>query len=131
MKKKTSPVLLWGKRLLIYILGVYLMAIAAVLSARSSLGVGPVNSLGKVLFQVGRAAGAPAWVNLGNCTTAVFCLYLFAEYLLLLREFKLTMSLQPFRAETNLADHQAGFSESSVFHLHLLIPPINTYHWLF
>ncbi len=94
MKKTTSPVLLWGKRLLIYVLGVYLMAIAAVLSARSSLGVGPVNSLGNVLYQVGRAAGAPACVNLGNCSTAVFCLYLFAEYLLLLREFKLTMLLQ-------------------------------------
>lgn len=94
MKSKTNPFLLWGKRLLIYILGVFLMAIAAVLSARSSLGVGPVNSLGNVLYQVGRSAGAPAYVNLGNCTTAVFCLYLLAEYLLLLREFRPAMLLQ-------------------------------------
>ncbi len=94
MRTSINPLLLWGKRLLIYILGVFLMAIAAVLSARSSLGVGPVNSLGNVLYQVGRAAGAPAYINLGNCTTAVFCLYMFTEYILLLREFRPAMLLQ-------------------------------------
>ncbi len=94
MKIKTNPFLLWGKRILIYVLGLYLMAIGVVFSARSALGVSPVSSLGNVLYQIGRSAGAPGFVNLGNCTTAVFCLYLLAEFLLLLRDFKPVMLLQ-------------------------------------
>ncbi len=94
MRIKTNPLLLWGKRLLIYVLGLYLMAIGVVFSARSSLGVSPVSSLGNVLYQIGRSAGAPDYVNLGNCTTAVFCVYLLAEFLLLMRDFKLVMLLQ-------------------------------------
>ena len=32
--------------------------------------------------------------------------------------FRSVMALQPLRAEADLADHQAGFSESSVLHRH-------------
>ena len=94
MKIKTNPYLLWGKRILIYVLGLYLTAMGVVFSARSALGVSPVSSLGNVLFQIGRDAGAPAVVNLGNCTTAVFCLYLLVELLILRRDFKAEMLLQ-------------------------------------
>lgn len=94
MNTSTSPFLLWVKRLLIYILGLFLMAAGVVFSARSSLGVSPVSSLGNVLYQIGQSAGAPAFVNLGNCTTAVFCLYLLAELLLLGKNFKPAMLLQ-------------------------------------
>lgn len=94
MKTNTNPVILWGKRLLIYVLGLYIMAIGVVFSARSSLGVSPVSSLGNVIYQIARSAGAPGFVNLGNCTTAVFCLYLLAEFLILRRDFKLPMLLQ-------------------------------------
>ena len=94
MKTKTDPKLMWAKRLLIYVLGLYLMAVGVVFSSRSALGVSPVSSLGNVLFQIGSSAGAPSYVNLGNCTTAVFCLYLLAEFLVLRRDFKLSMLLQ-------------------------------------
>ena len=94
MNTSTSPLLLWIKRLLIYILGLFLMAAGVVFSARSSLGVSPVSSLGNVLYQIGQSAGAPAFVNLGNCTTAVFCVYLLAELLLLGKNFKPAMLLQ-------------------------------------
>ena len=94
MKTKTNPLLLWGKRLLIYVLGMYLMAIGVVCSSRSALGVTPVSSLGNVLYQIGVSAGAPSFVNLGNCTTAVFCLYLVVEFLILRRDFKPVMLLQ-------------------------------------
>ncbi len=94
MRIKSNPLLLWGKRLLIYVLGMYLMAIGVVFSSRSALGVSPVSSLGNVLYQIGRYAGAPDFVNLGNCTTGVFCLYLLAEFLILRREFKPVMLLQ-------------------------------------
>ena len=94
MKTKTNPLLLWGKRLLIYVLGMYLMAIGVVCSSRSALGVTPVSSLGNVLYRIGVSAGAPSFVNLGNCTTAVFCLYLVVEFLILRRDFKPAMLLQ-------------------------------------
>ena len=94
MKIRTNPYLLWGKRIFIYILGLYLTAMGVVFSARSALGVSPVSSLGNVLYQIGLAAGAPAFVNLGNCTTAVFCVYLLAELLVLRRDFKAEMLLQ-------------------------------------
>ena len=94
MKIKTNPTLLWAKRLFIYVLGLYLVAMGVVFSARSALGVSPVSSLGNVLYQIGRSAGAPAVVNLGNCTTAVFCFYLLIELLILRRDFKAEMLLQ-------------------------------------
>ena len=94
MKNKTNPALLWGKRLLIYVLGMYLMAVGVVFSSRSDLGVSPVSSLGNVLYRIGSSAGAPEYVNLGNCTTGVFCLYLLAEFLVLRRDFKPAMLLQ-------------------------------------
>ena len=94
MNIKTNPYLLWGKRIVVYVLGLYLVAVGVVFSARSALGVSPVSSLGNVLYQVALAAGAPAVFNLGNCTTAVFCIYLLVEFLVLLKDFKLEMLMQ-------------------------------------
>lgn len=95
MKKiNKSFLLLWGKRFAVYFVGLYCMAIGVVLSARSSLGVSPVGSLANVLYQIGLAGDAPAWVNLGNCTTGVYCLYILAELLILRRDFKPQMLLQ-------------------------------------
>ncbi|MBR5708791.1 MAG: cytidylate kinase family protein [Oscillospiraceae bacterium] len=84
----------WAKRLLIYLLGLYLMAIGVVFSAASGLGVSPVGSLANVLFRIGEAAGAPDFINLGNCTTAVYVLYILAELVILRRDFKARMLLQ-------------------------------------
>ena len=106
MESKKDSLLLWGKRLLIYVLGLFLMAAGVVFSARSSLGVSPVSSLGNVIYQIGRDAGAPAYVNLGNCTTAVFCVYLLIELIILGRNFKPAMLLQiavsPGKTRTDL-----------------------------
>ena len=41
MKTKTTPLLLWGKRLLVYVLGLFIMAVGVVCSSRSALGVPP------------------------------------------------------------------------------------------
>jgi uncharacterized membrane protein YczE len=87
-------ILLWAKRLLIYLVGLYCMAIGVVFSAKSSLGVSPVGSLANVLYQIGLREGLPAYVNLGNCTTAVYCLYILTELLILRREFQPKMLLQ-------------------------------------
>ena len=96
MKEKLNGALLlrWGKRLLVYILGLYLMAMGVVFSAKSSLGVSPVGSLANVIYQIGLAKNAPSYVNLGNCTIAVYCLYILTEFLLLRKDFKPEMLLQ-------------------------------------
>ena len=84
----------WAKRLLCYLGGMYLIALGVVISARSSLGVSPVGSLANVLYQIALDRNAPSYVNLGNLTTLTYCLYILAEFLLLRRDFKLTMLLQ-------------------------------------
>ena len=94
MKTRKRPLLLWSKRLLIYVLGLFLMAMGVVFSSRSSLGVSPVSSLGNVLYQIALDKGAPSFFNLGNCTTMVFCFYLIVEALLLIRDFDPSIPLQ-------------------------------------
>ncbi len=87
-------IFLWSKRLLMYLVGLYLMAVGVVFSAKSNLGVSPVGSLANVLYQIGLAANAPDIVNLGNCTTAVYCLYILTEFIILRKDFKPAMLLQ-------------------------------------
>ena len=95
MKKlDTKFITLWARRLLVYLVGLYCMAIGVVFSATSNLGVSPVGSLANVLYQIGLAVGAPSYVNLGNCTIAVYCLYILTELIILRRDFKPTMLLQ-------------------------------------
>lgn len=96
MKPKIDGAFLlrWGKRLLVYCVGLYMMALGVVFSAKSSLGVSPVGSLANVLYQIGLAQNAPSYVNLGNCTVAVYCLYILTEFLLLRKDFKPEMLLQ-------------------------------------
>ncbi len=95
MKKPgEGRVSLWARRLLIYLAGLFLMALGVVFSARSGLGVSPVGSLANVLYQIGLRFSAPGWVNLGNCTIAVYCLYILAEAVILGKDFKAGMLLQ-------------------------------------
>ena len=93
-KPDKAFVWLWAKRLLVYLIGLYCMAIGVVFSARSALGVSPVGSLANVLYQIALDRGLPDFVNLGNCTIAVYCLYILVEFLILRRAFKLRMLLQ-------------------------------------
>ncbi len=54
-------VLLWSKRLLIYFLGLFIMAVGVVFSVKSALGVSPVTCLANVVSQI-------TSINLGVCT---------------------------------------------------------------
>ena len=92
-EKKPEFFLLWSKRLFVYLIGLFCMAVGVVFSARSSLGVSPVGSLANVLFQISKDRGLTA-VTLGYCTIATYCLYIFVEFLILRREFKPQMLLQ-------------------------------------
>lgn len=69
------------KRILVYILGLFVMSIGVCLSINSGLGVSPVNSLPYVLHSVFQ-------IPLGICITAVFSLFIFLQFLLLRRAFK-------------------------------------------
>lgn len=86
-------VLRWAKRLLVYFIGLFCMAVGVVFSAHSALGVSPVGSLANVLYQIALDRGL-AFVTLGNATTGVYCLYILTEFLILRRDFKANMLLQ-------------------------------------
>jgi uncharacterized membrane protein YczE/cytidylate kinase len=92
--KKTLNAGLWARRVLVYLAGLFCMAMGVVFSARSGLGVSPVGSLANVLYLIARDLSLPEFVNLGNCTTGVYCLYILAELLILRRDFKPRMLLQ-------------------------------------
>ena len=85
---------LWIKRFCIYLAGLYLMATGVVFSVRSGLGVSPVGSIANVLYQIGRSSGAPDFINLGNCTTAIYFVYILVELIILRKDFKPSMLLQ-------------------------------------
>lgn len=114
MKKLDQKTALrWCKRLLIYFVGLFCMAMGVIFSARSSLGVSPVGSLANVLYQIALSRGITA-VTLGNATTGVYCLYIFTEFLILRRDFKPKMLLQLvasvlFGWLVNLATSLLGF----------------------
>lgn len=84
----------WTKRLLVYCLGLFIMAVGVVFSVKSALGVSPVTCLANVLYQIMLDIGGDFSVGLGACTTASYCLYILIELVILRRDFKLQMLLQ-------------------------------------
>lgn len=78
--KKSEPIQ-WVFRVLIYILGLFLMAIGVAVSVNANLGISPVNSLPYVISQISGFA-------LSSCVIGVFSVYILAQIVLLRREFK-------------------------------------------
>lgn len=93
-KIEKHTLLLWGKRLLVYFCGLFCIAMGIAFSAKSGLGVSPVGSPANVLYQIALDRGWPAWVNLGNCTIAVYCLYILSQVVMLGRRFEPVQLLQ-------------------------------------
>ena len=94
MKNKTTGLLLWSKRLLVYFTGLFIMAAGVVFSVKSALGVSPVTCLANVTYQIfGVSKGIP-FLSLGVCTTLTYCLYILAEAVILRKDFKPHMLLQ-------------------------------------
>ena len=77
----------WLKRFLIYLCGLFIMAVGVTVSVRSALGVSPVTCLANVTHQISK-------IPLGTCTTATYCFYILIELLILRRDFKPAMLLQ-------------------------------------
>lgn len=84
--RKSTPIQ-WVFRVLIYILGLLLMAFGVAIAANSDLGISPVNSLPYVVSAI--ASRDP-----GTCVTVVFCFYILLQIILLRKEFKIINLLQ-------------------------------------
>lgn len=84
--RKSTPIQ-WLIRVLIYVMGLFLMAFGVAIAANSNLGISPVNSLPYVVSAV---------VNRdpGTCVTLVFCAYILLQIIILRREFKWINLLQ-------------------------------------
>ena len=86
---------LWIRRLLVYVCGLFCIALGVAFSAKSGLGVPPVGSPANVLYQIGRDMGlAEKPFNLGNWTIAVYCVYILAQVVILGKRFRPVQLLQ-------------------------------------
>ena len=94
MRVTKNMILLWAKRLLVYFLGLFIMAVGVVFSVKSALGVSPVTCLANVTYQIFGVDRGISALSLGVCTTLTYCLYILVEVLILRREFKAHMLLQ-------------------------------------
>lgn len=72
----------WITRILIYILGLFFLALGVAISVNANLGISPVNSLPYVVSQI-------SGVALSTCVIIVFSCYILAQILILRKEFKL------------------------------------------
>ncbi len=78
---------IWIRRILVYVAGMFILALGVSFSIKSSLGVSPMNSLPYVISQV-------IGVDMGIITTLVFSSYVVIQIALLRRDFKLKNLLQ-------------------------------------
>ena len=84
--KKSTPIQ-FVIRILVYCLGLLLLAFGVAVSVNSDLGVSPVNSLPYVISKIIN-------VQLGTCVTAVFCSYIALQVLILRKDFQIINLLQ-------------------------------------
>ncbi len=86
-KTKNTDGMLYLRRLLFYVFGLFLMSLGVGFSVKSDLGISPVNS---VPYALSRVTG----LDQGLMTTLVFCLFVLLQILLLRRDFRPLQLLQ-------------------------------------
>lgn len=69
------------KRVIVYVIGLLILALGVNVSVQSGLGISPVNSLPYV---IGNIAGIPMSI----CVICVFSVYVFLQFLILKKEFR-------------------------------------------
>ena len=84
--KKSTPIQ-FVIRVIVYCVGLLLLAFGVAISVNSNLGVSPVNSLPYVISQILN-------VQMGNCVTVVFCFYILLQVLILRKDFQPVNLLQ-------------------------------------
>lgn len=89
MKEKTKLKIF--KRVLIYLLGLFIMALGVSISKLSNLGVSPVNSIPAVVSEIFK-------VDMGICTMIIFIGFIFIQIMILQKKFKKSQCFQIFGA---------------------------------
>ena len=92
MKEKISPVNLI-KRLIVFCIGQLILALGVVIAVKSALGASPTTGIPNVIYQILLSKGNTS-LGLGTITTAIYCVYILVQFLILRREFKLHMLLE-------------------------------------
>ena len=77
----------FARRVMIYILGMFILAVGVSVSVKSRLGVSPVSSIPYVVSLIFH-------VDQGIATTVIFCLYVALQFLLLRKQFPLISLFQ-------------------------------------
>lgn len=79
--KKSTPAQ-WAIRIVLYIIGLFFMAMGVAFAVNSNLGVSPVTSLPYVVSLIANTA-------LGTCVIIVYGIYIVLQILILRREFRI------------------------------------------
>lgn len=79
--KRSAPAQ-WAIRVILYVVGLFFMALGVAFAVNSDLGVSPVTSLPYVISLIADRA-------LGTCVIAVYGVYIVLQILILRREFRL------------------------------------------
>ena len=75
------------KKVIVYLVGLFVMALGVSVSKASELGVSPVNSIPSVLSDILK-------IDMGICTTAVFIGFILIQLIILRKDFKPVFLLQ-------------------------------------
>lgn len=75
------------KRIFIYCVGLFIMAVGVTFSVKSNLGVSPVNAIPYVVSLI-------SGLDQGLCVSVIFCSYIILQVFILKRDFKLQNLLQ-------------------------------------
>ncbi|MBD5105688.1 MAG: hypothetical protein HDT41_01665 [Lachnospiraceae bacterium] len=75
------------KRIITYLIGLFVMALGVSVSKASQLGVSPVNSIPSVVSDILK-------IDMGICTTAVFIGFILVQLIILRKDFKPVFLLQ-------------------------------------
>jgi len=78
--RKSTPAQ-WGLRVLVYILGLFCLAVGVALSVNANLGISPVNSLPYVVSKILGTA-------MSTCVIGIFSFYILLQIVILRKEFK-------------------------------------------
>lgn len=78
--RKSSAASQWIIRVLLYVVGLFFMALGVAFSVNSNLGVSPINSLPYVISQIIR-------IPLSSSVVSVFCIYILLQIIILRKGF--------------------------------------------
>ena len=92
MKPQISPVNIL-KRLLVFCFGQFILACGVVLAIKASLGASPTTGIPNVIYNILQDKGITN-IALGTITTAIYCVYILVQLVILRRDFKVRMLLE-------------------------------------